>query len=186
MTTQHTHLSSYRERLIEHLFLGELLKLSWHTDGCSLEIAKPEVDNSGYDVVAEAQGIVRHVQLKTSVLGGGTKVQNVHMRLASKPSGCVVWIYFHPDTLQLGPFLYFGGETPGAAMPSLAHRKTAVHSKWSKDADTEAASKAQRPNLRVLPKGSFTRFDTVAELYQQLFGPAPKASGGRRVRVRSA
>jgi len=41
--------SSYREKLIEHLFVGELLKLSWANKGLSLEVSKPEVDNSGYD-----------------------------------------------------------------------------------------------------------------------------------------
>jgi len=42
---QHYLKSSFREKLIEHLFIGELLKLSWLEGGCALEIAKPEVDN---------------------------------------------------------------------------------------------------------------------------------------------
>src|SRR5690606_26678810 len=102
---QHTHSSSYRERLIEHLFLGELLKVSWLLDSCSLEVSKPEVDNSGYDAIAEARGHVRHIQMKASVEGSKTATHNVHLKLASKPSGCVVWIYFNPDTMQLGPYL---------------------------------------------------------------------------------
>ena len=70
--TQHTDNSSYREKLIEHLFVGELLKLSWQNHDCSLEIAKPEIDNSGYDLIAEVNGLVRHIQLKTSFIGGKT------------------------------------------------------------------------------------------------------------------
>ena len=172
MTTQHTHQSSYRERLIEHLFLGELLKLSWLTDGCALEISKPEVDNSGYDVVAEARGILRHIQLKASLLGGATQEQTVQLKLATKPSGCVVWVFFDPDTLKLGPFLYFGGAVPGTPMPSLDELKTAEHTKWNRYAETAQGTKAPRLNLRVLRKPSFTNVSSIEELYQQLFGPA--------------
>ena len=53
---EHSINSSYRERLIEHLFVGELLKLSWRNKDFSLEVSKPEVDNSGYDLIIEANG----------------------------------------------------------------------------------------------------------------------------------
>ena len=68
----HTENSSFREKLIEHLFIGELLKLSWKSSNCTLEVASPEVDNAGYDVIAEDNGIVRHIQLKASYIGGKT------------------------------------------------------------------------------------------------------------------
>lgn len=163
--TQHTHFSSYREKLIEHLFLGELLKLSWLNYKCSLEIARPEVDNSGYDAIAEANGIVRHIQIKTSVIGGKTANQKVHLSLASKPSACVLWVYFNEETMQLGPYLYFGASEPGKPMESLAGRRAAKHTKGNKD-----GFKAQRENLRVLPKGAFRSYSSVEEVYEQLFG----------------
>jgi len=59
---RHSEHSSYREKLIEHLFIGELLKLSWQKGDCQLEVSKPEFDNSGYDVVAESNGIIRHIR----------------------------------------------------------------------------------------------------------------------------
>ena len=161
--TQHTEHSSYREKLIEHLFVGELLKLSWLHHGCSIEIAKPEVDNSGYDIIAEAKGLVRHIQIKTSIIGGKTASQKVHTKLAEKPSGCVVWIYFNEGTMELGPFLYFGGK-PGSPMPSLSEHKVARHTKGNKD-----GFKAERQNLRVLPKRSFKRLDSIEGIYAQLF-----------------
>ena len=165
--TQHTHFSSYREKLIEHLFLGELLKLSWLKYKCSLEIARPEVDNSGYDAVIEANGVVRHVQIKASVIGGKTASQKVHVKLADKPSACVVWIYFNEETMQLGPYLYFGAANPGEPMESLANRKVAKHTKGNKD-----GFKAERENLRVLPKGAFSKLLSVEAVYVQLFGVA--------------
>jgi hypothetical protein len=161
--TQHTQNSSYREKLIEHLFIGELLKLSWLNHSCDLEIAKPEVDNSGYDIVAEASSRIRHIQIKTSIIGGKTASQKVHTRLEHKPSGCVVWVYFDPETMKLGPFLYFGAEA-GKPMPSISNRKIAKHTKGNKD-----GFKAERQNLRILPKGLFKRFSSVEAIYTQLF-----------------
>ena len=158
--TQHSANSSYREKLIEHLFVGELLKLSWLHHGCSLEVAKPEVDNSGYDIIVEAPGFVRHIQLKTSIIGGRAASQKVHTHLASKPAGCVVWIYFDADTLQLGPFLYFAVNAA-----SLDGRKTAKHTKGNKD-----GLKAERKNICVIPKRFFTRFNSIEDIYAQLFG----------------
>jgi hypothetical protein len=160
---QHTDNSSYREKLIEHLFVGELLRLSWLHHGCSLEIAKPEVDNAGYDLVMESHGQLRHVQLKTSIIGGTASSQKVHLSLTKKPSGCVVWVYFNQESLELGPFLFFGGN-PGQQMSDLGDLKTAKHTKGNKD-----GFKAERPNLRVVPKGQFKQLDSIEALYAQLF-----------------
>ena len=63
---EHYLKSSFREKLIEHLFIGELLKISWSRAECSLEVSKPEVDASGYDIIAESNDIIRHIQLKGS------------------------------------------------------------------------------------------------------------------------
>ncbi len=161
--TQHTENSSYREKLIEHLFVAELLKLSWLHHSCSLEIAKPEVDNAGYDLLAEVPGLVRHIQLKTSVIGGKTALQAVHTRLAEKPSGCMVWVYFNEQTMRLGPFLYFGAD-PGKPLPNLVDRKIAKHTKSNKD-----GIRTERSNIRTLPKASFKKIDSIEEIYAQLF-----------------
>jgi hypothetical protein len=162
--SRHTQYSSFREKLIEHLFVGELLKLSWQSEECGLEVAKPEVDNSGYDLIAEANGVVRHIQLKSTYHGGKARTQKIHMRLSDKPSGCVVWIYFNEDTLDLGPFLYFG-EKPGEPLSSLEGSTTARHTKGDQN-----GHKAERPNLKVLNKGRFKLYKSVSEIYHALFG----------------
>jgi len=161
---KHTEHSTYREKLIEHLFIGELLKLSWNDGKCDLEVGKPEVDNSGYDVILESNGIIRHVQLKASYIGGSTPRQKIHTKLAGKPSGCVVWIYFDENTLELGPFLFFGG-LPGNPLPSLESAKVAKHSKGDKD-----GYKAERPNIRILNKGDFAPYQNFQEIKLALFG----------------
>jgi hypothetical protein len=60
--------------LLEHLLIGELLKHSWLHHGAELEVSQPVIDRSGHDVVLEANGITRHVQLKASASGASTSV----------------------------------------------------------------------------------------------------------------
>lgn len=161
---QHVKNSSYRERLLEHLFVGELLKMSWASGDCTLEISKPEVDRSGYDLIAEANGVIRHIQLKATFVGSSTTSQKVHISLGGKPSGCVVLIRFDKLTLGLGPFLYFGGAA-GQPLPSLANHKVAKHTKGNAQ-----GVKAERPNIRTIPNSAFTKIDTIDQLYVRLFG----------------
>ena len=160
---QHYLKSSYREKLIEHLFVGELLKLSWCEGSCSVEVAKPEVDNQGYDLIIEDSSVIRHVQLKASHQDARAANQKVHVALESKPSGCVIWIYFNEETMGLGPFLYFGNKA-GERLPSLESMRIAKHTK----ANAEGV-KNERPDVRVVPKGQFQRFETIEEIYRVLF-----------------
>jgi hypothetical protein len=166
-TEQHYLKSSFREKLIEHLFIGELLKLSWLDGSCSLEIAKPEVDYQGYDLIAEEKGIIRHIQLKTSHLEAKAVKQKVHVALTTKPSGCVVWVFFNEKTMEPGPYLFF--ETHGLPL-SLDGLKIAKHTK----ADSKGV-KAERAEIREIPKSKFTKYETVAQIYEQLFKTGPIA-----------
>ncbi|OWP72947.1 hypothetical protein [Pseudomonas sp. K2I15] len=161
---EHSLHSSYREKLIEHLFIGELLKISWINKDFTLEISKPEVDRSGYDIIAEANGIIRHIQLKATFIGSTTASHRIHISLTKKPSGCVVLVHFDNETLDLGPFYYFGSR-PGLPLPSLENLKVAKHTKGD-----ATGLKLERPNIRVLNKGSFVKLNTINELYIHLFG----------------
>ena len=160
---QHFLNSSFREKLIEHLLIGELLKISWNNGQCTLEVSKPEVDNQGYDIIAEDNGVIRHIQLKAAKLGATTPSQKVHTSLASKPSGCVVWIYFDEKSLDLGPFLFFGSPA-GEPLPDISGFKVAKHTKANSN-----GMKAERPAIRVVNKGKFTYYKTVHDLYDVLF-----------------
>lgn len=159
-----SHQSVYRERLLEHLLIGELLRYSWLHYGATLEVSQPAIDRSGHDVVLEANGITRHVQLKASSLGAKTSKQNIHLGLADKPSGCVVWIRFDAKTLDLDSFLFFGG-LPGEPLPSIKEFKVAKHTKGNAQGE-----KKDRPNIRVIAYSKFAKIDDVAGLYAILFG----------------
>lgn len=159
-----THQSVYREQMLEHLLVSQLLRFSWLHDEAQLEVIKPEIDRSGHDIVFEAHGVIRHAQLKTSSLTAKTARQKVHVDLASKPSGCVIWTRFDSATLELGPFLFLGGAA-GKPLPPLADLPVAKHSKGD-----ATGKKAERPNIRVLAKGRFEELATIEALYCVLFG----------------
>ena len=157
--------SSFRENMIEHLFIGELLKLSWKKD-CSLEIARSEVDNGGYDLIAELNGIVRHIQLKASSTTASTRLQSINMTLAKKQSGCIVWILYDEKSLSLESFKFFGGK-PGEPLPNLSDAPIRKHTK----ANSEGV-KNERPNIRSISTGRFHHIPNIVQLYSALFGEA--------------
>jgi hypothetical protein len=49
----HSTRSSHREALLEHLFAGEVMKHLWQRGDWRLEVLKPQVDDSGCDVMRQ-------------------------------------------------------------------------------------------------------------------------------------
>lgn len=84
--------------------------------------------------------------------------------LGAKPSGCLVFMWFDQQTLDLGPFAFFGGK-PGEPLPDLAGFKVGKHTK----ANAEGV-KAERPNIRTLPLSKFDRLTTIEQVVARLFG----------------
>ncbi len=90
----HSMSSSAREKMLERLLVGELQKHLWKSGHYNLEVLHAETDKAGYDIVLELNGVLRHVQLKTSFIGSKTARVNIGVKLASKPAGCVIWTWF--------------------------------------------------------------------------------------------
>ncbi len=165
--------STFYEQLVEHVFISEVLQEAWYYFGKTVEVLRSEVDASGYDVVLECNGVLRHVQLKTSRLESKTARQKVNMALASKPSGCVVWILRQEDLEHCRAslsFLFFGG-TSGMPLPSLAGFKVATHTKGNAE-----GVKKERAAIRVIPKAKFAPIATTRELVAVLFGLQGRAN----------
>ena len=165
-TSQDSLRSSLRESLVEHLLLGEIMKHLWLHSGCELMVLTPQVDDGGYDLALEANAVLRHVQLKSSSLDAKTASVNVSLKLAAKPSGCVLWALFDANTMALGPFLWFGGP-PGSPLPSISDLQVAKHSKGNAQ-----GVKLPRPGLRVIPRARFERLTDVPAVVERLFGNA--------------
>jgi hypothetical protein len=162
--TRHFLKSRYREKVVEHIFVGELLRHLWANGLDGVEILAPEVDASGYDIVLTLGPVVRHVQIKCSVDGGKTEGQHVNASLALQPSGCVVWIVVDERTLAFRRFLWFGGE-PGKLLPDLGTFKNARHARANAQ-----GIKAFRANTKIIPRSRFTALPDMAALVHNLFG----------------
>jgi hypothetical protein len=79
--------SSLREKLLEHVFVGELLRCLWRNNRRDVEVLRAEIDSSGYDLVLECNGMLRHVQFKSSHRDARTRKVNIHVNLAKKRAG---------------------------------------------------------------------------------------------------
>ncbi len=159
--------SSFFEQLVEHTFISEILQEVYYGSGRLVEVLRSEIDASGYDLVLECNGFMRHVQLKTSRSDGRTALQKVHTVLAAKPGGCVVWVIRHedPETRRMRLSYRFFGGAPGKPLPSLEKFKVAKHTKGD-----ASGTKKERPAIRVVPKSQFREIETTGELVKVLFG----------------
>src|SRR5437660_9187812 len=81
--------SSACEKLVEHVFLGELLRGLWRKNVRDLEILRPEVDSGGYDLALECRGVVRHVQLKSAHRDAKRAAITANVKLIERPSACI-------------------------------------------------------------------------------------------------
>jgi len=165
--------STHREKVVEHVFLGELLRHLWVARIHGVQVLKPEVDAAGYDLVLTLGKVIRHVQLKTSMHDAKARSQLIHDSLGEHPSGCIVWIRLKDD-LTFDHFLWFGGE-PGRPLPSLTEFRRARHTR-GRDEDGE---RLLRAHTWQVPKSEFESVAGLAGLVGKLFGKqAGAASGG--------
>lgn len=158
--------------MLEHRFVAELTSALWLDGIRDFEVLRSEVDSHGYDLVIEAGGVLRHIQLKAMVRGGRRRDVSINLRLAAKPSGCVIWFTYNPETLALGPFHRFGG-LPGEPLPDPGPRMV-KHSKG-----TLLGAKSVRPGHREVARTRFRAVAYVGELVDLLFGTAPQVEDGR-------
>lgn len=172
-----THGSKMVEQTLEYRFLAEMTA-GLLRRGLHYEILRGDFDTSGYDIVIEVGGIMRHIQLKASIVGGKARHVPIHTALADKPSGCVVRMRYLPETMEIVGWEWFGAE-PGVPLPDLADwkergglpperiEKVVRHSK-----SNSKGRKAFRNHLREL---KISRFEKIAEpstVLDRLFGPS--------------
>jgi hypothetical protein len=157
--------SMLRERIVEHVFVGDVLRTLWRHGVTDIEILRPEFDTHWYDLIMSRGTIVRHIQLKTQAAG---KV-SVASGLAEKPSGCVVWIRLNNDRLELGPFMRFGGP-PGKPLPDIS-----AHPNAKRATHGAEGVRPVRKNHYLLPPAAFIELKTLDEVIERLFGEVPVA-----------
>lgn len=161
----HSHHSTLRERIVEHVFVGEALRALWRRGIADVEILRSEFDAHGYDLVMGRGNIVRHIQFKTGIRNKPAPV-SVGRALAEKPSGCVIWICVTLD-LEIGPFWWFGGE-PGEPLPDLSSFASP-----RRMGRREGGDRPLRINHSKVPTKHFRKIATMDAMLETLFGQLP-------------
>jgi hypothetical protein len=161
--TAHSRHSTLRERIVEHVFVGDALRALWRRGVFDVEVLRSEFDAHGYDLVMTRGRNVRHIQFKTGTARKPGDV-SVALALADKPSGCVIWIHVASD-LGLGPFFWFGGK-PGKSLPPIADYPIPLRPTHNKE-----GQRPPRQNHRSVPASEFQGFPTLDDVLEALFGP---------------
>ena len=162
-TSKNTTHSAYRAKVVEHLLILELLQVAWKNDKCNLEISIPQVDNSGYDLVAEANNKIRHIQLKSSY--NYPSKPNIHIKLMDKPSACIIFLLLdrNKEDVKFKRF-YFCGDPHGEPIHNFSKDKVSKRTTKGK-----GGVRPERENFRQISE-KFIPFDDIESLYAALFG----------------
>jgi hypothetical protein len=177
VTNRHSTNSSLRERIVEHVFVGDALRRLWQLGIVNVEVLRSEFDAHGYDLVFARAHTVRHIQLKTGLAKRPGDV-SVPISLADKPSGCVIWISV-TDELDLGPYYWFGG-APGEPLPDVSGYSIPLRATHNK-----MGVRPSRPNHRLIPKAHFEPLNTIDTLLIKLFGMFPNVQPDRDIAVKA-
>jgi hypothetical protein len=161
VSEQDSTYSTLREHIVEHVFLGDLLRALWNKGDRDIEVLRPDFDTHGYDIVLNRGPMVRFLQLKT--LSGRNRRFAIGTRLADKPGGCVVCISIKSETLELGPFYWFGG-APGEKLPGFSRYPNARRA-----TPNAGGGKPIRKNHREVPLSHFEKVQTMVGLIARLF-----------------
>lgn len=166
----HYRYSSLRERIVEHIFVGDALRELWRQGVTDVEVLRSEFDAYGYDLVMSRGSVVRHIQLKASTKKKPVRV-SISRSLLEKPSGCVIWIGISPD-LKLERF-YWLGAAPRSPLP-VSDSPLAAKGRRNKD-----GRRLERPNHIYIPDAHFKLISSLREILDNLFGSL-EASGAEQ------
>jgi hypothetical protein len=147
----------YVENIMEHAFLSDVLQHCWFVRHHRVEVIRPDVDAGGYDLVLDANGRIRHVQLKSRWKGGRSKVgTQILSRLRDHADPCVVSISWQANAATCRVDLQYRYSDKAKWPPPV----------WG-------ASTFELTGRHFLPDF----LDTPA-LVAELFGPAPRSPSG--------
>lgn len=163
--------STLRERILEHVFIGDALRRLWQLGVMDVEVLRSEFDAGGYDLVMSRRNVTRHIQFKSVLVDGKAAHTSISLKLMEKPSGCVIWFVVTPE-LDCQSYLWLGG-SPGeplqaALRDDIKDLSVTTHTKCNAD-----GTKAERPNHRVVPRKRFKKLDDINEVLHRLFADLP-------------
>ena len=165
----YTH-STLRERIAEHVFVGDALRALWRLGVHDVEVLRPEFDAHGYDLVMARGPVVRHIQFKTGTTRRPRKASLARV-LAEKPSGCAIWMRLGPG-LEMGPYFWLGG-APGEPLPPIAGYPNTLRPTRNKD-----GLRPVRSNHHNVPGSAFQERGMLEEILQDLLGDLGSGTPG--------
>ena len=151
------------EKALEYRFLADLTAELLRRD-ILFDVMRSDVDEHGYDLVIEANGVTRHIQLKGRAVEGTAKRVTCNVALCQRGSGCIV-LLDHKDRSQQIHKIRFFGSVPNQKMTDISTFKTAKHQKGN-----ATGIKNERPNQKIIPRDKFDILSGFDELAVRLFG----------------
>jgi len=82
--SSHSVHSTLRERIVEHVFVGDALRRLWQRGVTDVEVLRSEFDAGGYDLVMSYRKVVRHIQFKSVMEDGKAANVKVASSLSSR------------------------------------------------------------------------------------------------------
>jgi hypothetical protein len=163
--------STLREKIVEHVFVGDALRRLWQRGITDVEILRSEFDAGGYDLVMSHGKVVRHIQFKISKVDGKRRSITASVKLMDKPSGCILWLFVDPD-LNIKSYRWYGN-APGKPLDDISGFPTAKHTKGNSNGD-----KNERPDQRVITLTRFSKDDlkTIDQVLDRLFEGLPNGA----------
>lgn len=164
-TSSHSLYSQLRESITTHAFLAAIGAEVWRRGHFDAEILRAEFDAGGHDLVITANGVTRHIQLKSMRVSGRSGSWSTSQRLADLPSGCIVVLHIDDTDLRIRRFGLFAGP-PGDPLPDISNYRETKHSKGD-----STGNKSVRQGRWDVPRSKFEIYEHVADLYDALFVP---------------
>ncbi len=154
-------ISTYRERLVEHLFIADIMQAAWLAGERKVVVARAEIDAWGYDLLLSCDGKVQPVQLKSSAKVGRITVNKALFALG----GFVVLAapFVVPENTVRLRYRIFRA-SPENAVGLLP----ANYTRWTRDKKGRAIRKP-RPGHCKIQRSKFSREVTARELFDELF-----------------
>jgi len=117
----------FRENLLEHVFIAEVLQECAVVRGQNVAVLRAEVDEDGYDLVLEMDGVLRHVQLKSRYDGDKAShkaFDGLNPKLGGRIGGCVVVMLWLVKDGRIKLAYRWWGSGPGEAADPIPEHMT--------------------------------------------------------------
>lgn len=93
--------SNFRESMVEHRFIAELMEYCWQRDFFDIQVLHSEIDDSGYDLVVSIKNNTSFLQLKVTSEESRVCEFPIHQNLVSKPNAFILLIEYEKSNISI-------------------------------------------------------------------------------------